>query len=130
MPALRAKARAFAEQYDADLVLRTGLDSRPSSARGGPAVTPPDLMAEYRRRCDTDSDIREYLPLLHGYARLYPGVKVLEVGVRSGNSTVAFLAAALFAGGHVWSVDIEDVRDRAQGDQPVAGSPGVDVHLR
>jgi len=54
----------------------------------------PDLAEEYQRRCLADSDIREYLPLLHGYARLYPGVRVLEVGVRSGNSTVAFLLAA------------------------------------
>jgi len=75
-------------------------------------------MAEYRRRCEADSDIREYLPLLHGYARLYPGVKVLEVGVRSGNSTIAFLAATLFAGGHVWSVDIEDIRERPGGIGP------------
>ena len=67
----------------------------------------PDLAEEYHRRCRADSDIREYLPLLHGYARLYPGVRVLEVGVRSGNSTVAFLAAAQAMGGHVWSVDID-----------------------
>jgi predicted O-methyltransferase YrrM len=75
-------------------------------------VTPPDLLAEYGRRCAADSDIREFLPLLHGYARLYPRPRVLEVGVRSGNSTVAFLAAAQITGGHVWSVDIDDVTGR------------------
>ena len=75
----------------------------------------PDLLAAYHRRCAADSDIREYLPVLHGYARLYPCVRVIEVGVRSGNSTVAFLAAAQANGGHVWSVDIDDVRDRPGG---------------
>ena len=83
----------------------------------------PDLAEEYQRRCLADSDIREYLPLLHGYARLYPGVRVLEVGVRSGNSTVAFLLAAQASGGHVWSVDIEDVRDRPEGIGPWQDHP-------
>ena len=84
---------------------------------------PPDLMTEYHRRCLADSDIREYLPLLHGYARLYPGARILEVGVRSGNSTVAFLAAAQAGGGHVWSVDIEDVRERPGGIGPWRDHP-------
>ena len=83
----------------------------------------PDLAEEYQRRCRADSDIREYLPLLHGYARLYPAVRVLEVGVRSGNSTVAFLLAAQAMGGHVWSVDIDDVRDRPEGIGPWRDHP-------
>jgi predicted O-methyltransferase YrrM len=81
---------------------------------------PLDMLGEYHRRCRAASDIREYLPLLHGYARLYNGVRILEVGVRSGNSTVAFLSAAQIMGGHVWSVDIDsDCRDL-----PWAGHPG------
>ena len=83
----------------------------------------PDLLAAYHRRCAADSDIREYLPVLHGYARLYPCVRVIEVGVRSGNSTVAFLAAAQATGGHVWSVDIEDMRGRAGGIGPWRDHP-------
>ena len=55
------------------------------------------------------SDIREYLPFLHDTARSYPRVRVLELGTRSGNSTMAFLAAADAAGGHVWSGDVTDV---------------------
>jgi cephalosporin hydroxylase len=60
------------------------------------------------------SDIQEYLPLLYETARSRPGVRVLELGSRRGNSTLAFLAAAEEAGGHVWSNDITDVaRDPA-----------------
>ena len=36
-----------------------------------------------------------------------PQVAVLELGVRSGNSTSAFLAAAEANDGHVWSADTE-----------------------
>jgi predicted O-methyltransferase YrrM len=88
-------------------------------------MTPPvpDVQAEYRRRCGLDSDIREFLPLLHGYARVYPGCRILEVGVRDGHSTVAFLAAAELNGGHVWSVDIDDVLARPGGAGPWAEHP-------
>lgn len=64
------------------------------------------LHEEYLARLRTWSDIQVQMPLLHGTARGYPGVKVLELGVRAGYSTVAFLAAAQEAGGHVWSCDV------------------------
>lgn len=81
------------------------------------------LLTEYDRRCRADSDIREYLPLLHGYARLYPQVRVQEIGVRTGNSTVALLAAAEINGGHVWSVDVADVTGLPVGMGPWQDHP-------
>jgi len=88
----------------------------------GPLVT--DLFSAYSERCETPSDIAEYLPLLHGYARLYEGARVLELGTRDGNSTLAFLAAAERVGGHVWSVDIDPtVPTRPGGMGPYADCP-------
>jgi len=82
------------------------------------------VMGGYLRRCEHPSDIMEYLPLLYGYTRLYEGARVLEVGTRDGNSTLAFLAAALQTGGHVWSVDSDEtVPTRPDGMGPYADSP-------
>lgn len=64
------------------------------------------LIAEdFEVRRATQSDIVDHLPRLHAEASV-PGVKVIELGVRSGNSTAAFLTAAEEQDGHVWSVDI------------------------
>jgi len=65
----------------------------------------------YLDRLLTWSDIQEYMPFLHDTAKSYGKVRVLELGTRAGNSTVAFLAAAEAAGGHVWSGDVTDVRN-------------------
>jgi predicted O-methyltransferase YrrM len=72
----------------------------------------------YVDRLSRWSDIREYLPFLYETAKQYPEVRVLEFGARKGNSTLAFLAAAEAAGGHVLSVDIEPVADDAEGMRP------------
>lgn len=63
------------------------------------------LSDEFAYRCAIQSDISDHLPRLHAEASI-PGVRVLELGVRSGNSTAAFLYAAEQQDGHVWSVDI------------------------
>ena len=64
------------------------------------------------------SDIQEYLPFLHETAKSYDRVRVLELGSRKGNSTLAFLAAAEETGGHAWSGDITDVTRDPEGMQP------------
>ena len=64
-------------------------------------------MTEYRQRAAVESDISHYLPVLFGSVARYAGARVIEIGVRGGNSTVALLAAAELAGGHVWSIDID-----------------------
>lgn len=89
-------------------------------ARGKPVIT---VRAGYLDRLSRWSDIQEYLPFLYDTARSRPGCKIVELGARSGNSTLAFLAGAKEAGGHVWSVDIDDVRRNPEGLGPWARVP-------
>lgn len=64
--------------------------------------------AEYQTRLAGPwSDIKDQLPLLFERACRYPRVRVTEFGVRTGESTSAFLAAAEATGGHVSSFDID-----------------------
>ena len=63
------------------------------------------IAGEYRARLVMWSDIQQHLPQLNAEASTGDCV-VIELGVRSGNSTAAFLAAVEQHGGHVWSVDI------------------------
>jgi len=58
-----------------------------------------DIETAYRKSCETPSDIYEHLPFLHEVAN---GKQVVELGVRSGESSKAFLAG----GAQLWSVDI------------------------
>lgn len=67
------------------------------------------LADAYRDRLSKPSDIREYLPFLYEQAASRPGCRVLELGTRQGNSTLAFLAGAAESGGHVWSCDVTNV---------------------
>ena len=61
-----------------------------------------DYLAALARK----SDITGHLPYLHDQAAQRPGCRVIELGTRTGQSTVAFLAA-LDTGGHVWSIDLD-----------------------
>lgn len=60
----------------------------------------------YRQRCSTWSDIVEHLPFLHDLVVEENAQTVVELGVRSGNSTAALLAAVEKTGGTLWSVDV------------------------
>ena len=71
------------------------------------------LLQECFRRSQSGSDIHAHLPRLFELASI-PYVKVIELGVRRGDSTAAFLAAAEEQGGEVWSVDIADPRVPAE----------------
>jgi predicted O-methyltransferase YrrM len=71
------------------------------------------LFQELFRRSQTGSDISAHLPRLFELAST-PHVKVIELGVRRGDSTVAFLAAAEEQAGEVWSVDISEPRVPAE----------------
>lgn len=75
----------------------------------------------YQDRLSHWSDIREYLPFLYEQTRSREKVKVLELGCRTGNSTLAFLAGAEVSGGHVWSVDVDNVIARTDGMLPWKG---------
>jgi len=69
------------------------------------------------------SDIQEYLPFMHKAARSYPGVRVLELGARKGNSTLTFLSAAQMVNGTVVSVDIDPIIDDREGMNPWKDCP-------
>jgi len=73
------------------------------------------LHSGYADRLHRWSDIREYLPLLHGEAARRDKPVILELGTRKGNSTLAFLAGSMGNGGHVWSVDINDILGDPEG---------------
>jgi len=64
------------------------------------------LAEEYGARASVWSDIQDWLPTLHETVLGYPSATVLELGVRRGNSTAAFLAAVEQVDGHLWSVDV------------------------
>ena len=61
---------------------------------------------DYQGRLAIYSDVQDCLQRYHETAARYPEVAVLELGTAAGNSTSAFLAAAVKTGGHVWSVDL------------------------
>lgn len=61
------------------------------------------LAREYRYRAAREHDIRDQMPVLYAWAR--HATKVIELGIRTGNSTSAFLAA-LEGRGELWSVDV------------------------
>lgn len=66
-----------------------------------------NLIGELWRRAQHGSDISDHLPRLYELASL-KHVKVIELGVRSGDSTSAFLTAAEENDGEVWSVDVAE----------------------
>ena len=66
------------------------------------------LAAEFERLCREPSDINEHLPVLHALVLELNARHVIELGTRSGVSTVAFLYALETTGGTLTSVDIDD----------------------
>ena len=65
------------------------------------------IAEDYADRVRAPGDM-EHITRLHAVALRYR--RILELGVRSGMSTAAFLAAAQASGGHVCSIDIEPPR--------------------
>lgn len=65
-----------------------------------------DFYSEYEARSKNhQSDIYAHLPTLYHYAS-GGDCQIIELGVRGGDSTVAFLAAIQAHGGHMWSCDV------------------------
>jgi cephalosporin hydroxylase len=71
--------------------------------------TPPvtSAGAAFAERSVQWSDIVGHLQFLHDTVLERDAQVVVELGVRSGNSTAALLAAVERTGGHLWSVDID-----------------------
>ena len=66
-----------------------------------------NLRAEYERLRQTPSDIYQHLPFFVTEVLRLEAKTVIELGTRSGVSTVAWLYALEQTGGHLWSVDID-----------------------
>lgn len=68
------------------------------------------MFAEFARRRSITSDIQDHMLELYTWARGWVrpgGARILELGVRTGNSTCAFLAGCEQGRrGNLWSVDI------------------------
>lgn len=64
------------------------------------------VLADYHRRLAEWSDIQDHMPFLHETVLGYAEPVVIELGVRSGNSTSALLSACELRGGLLWSCDI------------------------
>jgi predicted O-methyltransferase YrrM len=69
-----------------------------------------NLREEYERLCITPSDIFEHLPTFVAMVDELDAKQVIELGTRTGVSTVAFLHA-LDGRGHLISVDIDERPD-------------------
>lgn len=89
-----------------------------------------DIGYLYRNLCETPSDINEHLPsfvdLVEGLVNVngIHGVRIIELGVRHGVSTIAWLYGLSKRGGrgHLWSVDL----NFPFGDTPVRKLAAVD----
>jgi predicted O-methyltransferase YrrM len=70
------------------------------------ALSASRLLREFEGRRQIPSDIQDHLLTLYTWARGWQFAHILELGVRTGNSTAAFLAALeVDRRGHLWSVD-------------------------
>ena len=70
-----------------------------------------ETFQRYQQHLAAPSDIQHHLGLLFSLAR----GNVLELGTREGVSTTALLAGVERAGGHLWSMDIDDCSAVAAG---------------
>lgn len=68
------------------------------------------MKALFERYRDTPSDISGHLQYMHDLCVELEATQVVELGVRTGVSTAAFLAAVETNGGRVWSADINPPR--------------------
>jgi cephalosporin hydroxylase len=68
----------------------------------------PRLHEEFTARLGQHSDIMDHLQFMHDTVLRYPDPVVIELGVRTGNSTSALLSAVTRQGhGALWSADAE-----------------------
>ena len=70
-----------------------------------------DLESEYYRLCSVPSDINEHLPMFVALVDELNASHVIELGTRSGVSTVAWLWALAGTDGRLTSIDIDERPD-------------------
>jgi len=83
-----------------------------------------ELAALYEKLCQTPSDINEHLSTFVQMVKSIGATRVIELGVREGVSTVAWLYA-LHDEGHLWSVDVSFPAEQApirSGTSPIVDS--------
>lgn len=68
------------------------------------------LTRRYLATCDRDTDMHDQLPYFARLVGEMQAKRVIELGVREGLSTVAWLYALRVVRGRLWSVDVEDVQ--------------------
>lgn len=94
--------KRFSEQLDLD---RQAFEERWRQIMQQRA--PATLEEAYQQVCAQPSDINEHLPTLVELCRKTDAKKVMELGVRGGTSTVAWLFGLCETDGHLWSVDTQ-----------------------
>lgn len=65
------------------------------------------LTERYLELCATPSDIVDHLPTFVRTCEELQARQVIELGTRSGVSTIAWLYGLELVGGHLWSVDVD-----------------------
>jgi len=65
------------------------------------------IAGDYEARAAAKSDMQGHMRFLRDTAAAFTRPVIIELGVRSGNSTAAFLSGTAGNDGHVWSADIE-----------------------
>lgn len=94
---------AFQEQTERDRVAFEERWANIARARQGPRT----LEQVYEEVCERPSDINEHLPTLVDLCEKLAADNVIELGVRSGVSTIAWLVGVSRSEGKLWSVDID-----------------------
>ncbi len=61
----------------------------------------------YRQACEKPSDVRDHLPRFVDMCLELEAKKIIELGTRSGVSTIGWLYGCELTDGHVWSVDVD-----------------------
>jgi predicted O-methyltransferase YrrM len=66
------------------------------------------LQADYGRLCREPSDIVQHLPTMVELVKMYDAQHVIELGTRTGVSTIAWLYGLESTGGRLTSIDIDE----------------------
>lgn len=103
-------------KFTFDAVKRWSVLGIKSANPGTPAPPESDLARKYARVASTESDIWLHLPTFLKLVDIENMTKVIELGTRTGVSTIAWLYALERNGGHLWSCDID--AKPAIGDYP------------
>lgn len=118
----------FKEQTDRDQEAFVAKWSKIASADAAmERIKAGDLTPLYEHLCTQPSDINEHLATMHDLAVKLDAQHIIELGVRTGVSSVAWLAALHQTGGHLWSVDIDPAPPMVSGHKQCTFIQGDDL---